>query len=73
MKSDPMSEAVLILQSLKKDDQAEEPPAQSNKDIALDSAMRRAYDAAKGDDYRAFGSALIDLLDIHRAGGGLDA
>jgi hypothetical protein len=73
MKSDPMSEAVLILQSLKKDDPIEEPPAQSNKDIALDSAMRRAYDAAKGDDYRAFGSALIDLLDIHRAGGGLDA
>tara|TARA_R100000152_G_C6781867_1_gene217417 strand:- start:6575 stop:6793 length:219 start_codon:yes stop_codon:yes gene_type:complete len=72
MKSDPASEAVLILQSLKKDEPSE-PPAQSNKEFALDAAMRRAYDAAKGDDYRAFGSALIDLLDIHRAGGGLDA
>jgi len=73
MKSDPAREAVLILQSLKKDTPDEEAPTQSNKDFALDAAMRRAYESAKGDDYRAFGSALIDLLDIHRAGGGLDA
>jgi len=73
MKSDPAREAVLILQSLKKDEPGEEAPSQSNKELALDAAMRRAYESAKGDDYRAFGSALIDLLDIHRAGGGLDA
>ena len=68
---DPKKDAEGILEklSLTKD----EPSVSNQRELALVSAMRTAFEAAKGDDYRRFGSALIDLLDIHAAGGGLDA
>lgn len=71
MNIDPKRDAELILEKLRLT--KDEPSVSNQRDIALDSAMRSAFEAAKGDDYRRFGSALIDLLDIHSAGGGLDS
>ena len=67
---DPKKDAELILQRLKPE---QDSSISDQKQHALDSAMRSAFDAARGDDYRKFGSAIIDLLDIHSAGGALDS
>ena len=67
----PKKDAELILQRLKPEQ--DQQPATNQRELALDSAMRSAFEAARGDDYRRFGSALIDLLDIHRSGGSLDS
>lgn len=67
---DPKKDAELILQRLKPE---QDSSVSDQKQLALDSAMRTAFDAARGDDYRKFGSAIIDLLDIHSAGGALDS
>tara|TARA_R110000824_G_scaffold27281_1_gene92861 strand:- start:277 stop:489 length:213 start_codon:yes stop_codon:yes gene_type:complete len=67
---DPKKDAELILQRLKPE---QDSSVSDQKQLALDSAMRSAFDAARGDDYRKFGSAIIDLLDIHSAGGALDS
>jgi hypothetical protein len=67
----PKKDAELILQRLKPTQ--DQQPATNQRELALDSAMRSAFEAARGDDYRRFGSALIDLLDIHRSGGSLDS
>jgi hypothetical protein len=71
MNIDPKRDAELILEKLRLT--KNEPSVSNQRDIALDAAMRTAFDAAKGEDYRRFGSALIDLLDIHSSGGGLDS
>ena len=68
---DPKKDAEVILEKLRLT--KDEPSVSNQRELALDSAMRTAFEAAKGDDYRRFGRALIDLLDIHSAGGGLDA
>jgi len=68
---DPKKDAEIILQKLQA--VRDEPSVSNQREVALDAAMRTAFDAAKGNDYRRFGSALIDLLDIHSAGGGLDS
>ena len=67
---DPKKDAELILQRLKPE---QDSSVSDQRQVALDSAMRSAFDAARGDDYRKFGSAIIDLLDIHSAGGSLDS
>jgi hypothetical protein len=68
---DPKKDAALILQRLKPEQDG--PSVSDQRQVALDSAMRTAFDSARGDDYRKFGSAIIDLLDIYSAGGGLDS
>ena len=71
MNIDPKRDAEIILEKLRLT--KDEPSMSNQREVALDSAMRSAFDAAKGEDYRRFGSALIDLLDIHSAGGSLDS
>tara|TARA_Y100001951_G_C11146567_1_gene186725 strand:+ start:68 stop:268 length:201 start_codon:yes stop_codon:yes gene_type:complete len=64
---DPKATALAVLRD--HDDAEDFDPAK----LALEEAMRKVHATAQGEDHRAFGEAIITLLDVARSRGGGEA